>query len=96
MTQEKRLVRRAAKVVLLDEVDWVLLVRFERGGQSWWAVRGGRLEEGETYEGAARRKVEEETNLNLRELGPWVWSCGHVFRFEGEPLSIVYPAPSQR
>jgi 8-oxo-dGTP pyrophosphatase MutT (NUDIX family) len=83
MMEEEPTVRRVARVVLLDEAGRVLLVRFEYGGWSWWVAPGGGLEEGETHEGAARREVEEETGLNLRELGPWVWSREHVFRFEG-------------
>ncbi len=85
MIEEEPTVRRAARVVLLDEAERVLLVRFEYGGRSWWVVPGGGLEEGETHEGAARREVVEETGLNLRdrELGPWVWSREHVFSFEG-------------
>ena len=83
MTEEVPTVRRAARVLLLDEAERMLLVKFEYGGRSWWVAPGGGLEEGETYEGAARREVEEETGLNLQNLGPWVWSREHVFRFEG-------------
>jgi 8-oxo-dGTP pyrophosphatase MutT (NUDIX family) len=83
MMEEEPTVRRAARVVLLDDANRALLVRFEYGGRRWWVVPGGGLEEGETHEGAARREVEEETGLSLRELGPWVWSREHVFRFEG-------------
>ena len=81
--EEQPTIRRTARVVLLDEAGRVLLVRFEYGGRSWWVAPGGGLELGETYEGAARREVEEETGLSLRELGPWVWSREHIFRFEG-------------
>jgi 8-oxo-dGTP pyrophosphatase MutT (NUDIX family) len=83
MTQEVPTVRHAARVVLLDEADRVLLVRFEYGGRSWWVAPGGGLDEVEIHEDAARREVEEETGLNLQELGPWVWSREHIFRFEG-------------
>jgi 8-oxo-dGTP pyrophosphatase MutT (NUDIX family) len=83
MTEEVSILRHAARVVMLDETDRVLLVRFEYAGRSWWVAPGGGLEEGETHESAARREVEEETGLSLRELGPWVWSREHIFRFEG-------------
>ena len=59
--EEQPTVRRAARVLLLDEASQVLLVRFEYGGRSWWVAPGGGLEQGETYEGAARREVKEET-----------------------------------
>ena len=89
MTEEEPIVRRAARVILIDEAGRMLLVRFEYGGRRWWTAPGGGLEEGETYEGAARREVEEETGLYLRELGPWVWSRQHVFRFKGRPYRQV-------
>ncbi len=85
MTGETPTVRRASRVVLLDEADRVLLARFEYGGRRWWATPGGALEGGETHEEAARREVEEETGLRLGDLGPWVWTREHVFRFEGRP-----------
>lgn len=61
----------------------MLLVRFDYGGHSWWSTPGGGLEQGETHEGAAKREVAEETGLNLTDLGPWVWSREHLFRFKG-------------
>ena len=73
----------AARVVLLDENDRVLLARFEYGGKAWWAAPGGGLERAETHEEAARREVREETGLDLQNLGPWIWTREHVFRFEG-------------
>jgi ADP-ribose pyrophosphatase YjhB (NUDIX family) len=83
MIEEQPIVRRAARVILLDEANRVLLVNIEYGGRSGWAAPGGGLHEGETFEGAARRELEEETSLSLRELGPWVWTREHLFHFEG-------------
>ncbi|WP_166177902.1 NUDIX hydrolase [Rubrobacter tropicus] len=83
MTDEIPTLRRASRVVLLDESDRVLLVRFEYGGRKWWATPGGGLEGEETHEDAARREIEEETGLRLEILGPRVWNREHVFRFEG-------------
>ena len=76
-------VRHAARVVLLDESGRMLLARFEYGGKAWWAAPGGGLEPAETHEEAARREIGEETGLDLRNLGPWIWTREHVFRFEG-------------
>lgn len=70
-------------MVLLDETGRVLLVRFAYRGRRWWCAPGGGLESGETHEDAARREVAEETGFELEELGPWIWSREHVFRFEG-------------
>jgi 8-oxo-dGTP pyrophosphatase MutT (NUDIX family) len=44
---------------------------------------GGGLDDGETHEQAARREIAEETGHVLGQLGPWVWTREHVFRFEG-------------
>ncbi len=81
--EEVPTVRRAARVVMLDENDRVLLARFEYGGKHWWTAPGGGLDDGETHAQAARREVAEETDCLLSQLGPWVWTREHVFRFEG-------------
>ncbi|MDQ3910219.1 MAG: NUDIX domain-containing protein [Actinomycetota bacterium] len=81
--EEAPTVRRAARVILLDENERVLLAKFEYGGKRWWAAPGGGLEDGETHEQAARREIAEETGHVLGLLGPWVRTREHVFRFEG-------------
>jgi 8-oxo-dGTP pyrophosphatase MutT (NUDIX family) len=83
MAETAPTVRHAARVVLLDEAGRVLLARFEYGAKRWWAAPGGGLDDGETHEQAARREVTEETGHVLVQLGPWVWTREHVFRFEG-------------
>jgi 8-oxo-dGTP pyrophosphatase MutT (NUDIX family) len=83
MTEEMPILRRAARVILLDEDRRMLLVRFTYRGRSWWAAPGGGLEDDETHQDAARREVAEETGFDLAELGPWIWTREHVFRFEG-------------
>ena len=83
MTRETPTLRRAARVLLLDENNRVLLVRLAYRGKRWWATPGGGLEDDETREDAARREVAEETGFELDKLGPWVWMREDVFRFEG-------------
>src|SRR5919112_288939 len=83
MTRETPTLRRAARVLLLDENNRVLLVRLAYRGKRWWAAPGGGLEDDETREDAARREVAEETGFELDKLGPWVWMREDVFRFEG-------------
>jgi putative (di)nucleoside polyphosphate hydrolase len=55
--------REAARVVLLDPQDRVLMMRYDNGppNGSHWATPGGGLEPGESYRRAARRELAEET-----------------------------------
>ncbi|MDQ6922368.1 MAG: NUDIX domain-containing protein [Candidatus Dormibacteraeota bacterium] len=73
--------RPAARVVLLDPADRVLLLRFggEDGGAGWWATPGGGVQPGETSEQAALREVHEETGLERVPIGPCIWVREHVF-----------------
>jgi len=56
-------VRRAARVVLLDPADRVLLMRYddEPPNGPHWSTPGGGLDAGEDHMGAARREMLEET-----------------------------------
>jgi ADP-ribose pyrophosphatase YjhB (NUDIX family) len=56
-------VRRAARVVLLDPDDRVLLMRYDDGPPNGrhWATPGGGVEDGEEYRPAALRELAEET-----------------------------------
>jgi ADP-ribose pyrophosphatase YjhB (NUDIX family) len=55
--------RRAARVVLLDPANRVLLMRYdeEPPNGTHWVTPGGGLEPGESYEQAALRELAEET-----------------------------------
>ncbi|GAA4624994.1 NUDIX hydrolase [Cellulomonas oligotrophica] len=62
------LFRRAARVILLDEDDRVLLVRGHDADQperSWWFTVGGGLDAGEDSRQAAVREVREETGITI-------------------------------
>ena len=78
-------IRDAARVVVLDDADRLLLARFENTerGTVWWAAPGGALKPGETHEHAAVRELEEETGLGDARLGPQIWTREHVFELGG-------------
>ncbi len=67
--------RPAARALVLDEADRILLVRFAFPWVDYpvWAPPGGGLEPGESHEGGVRRELAEETGLVDPPLGPVVW-----------------------
>ena len=73
--------RQAARAIVLDPDDRILLVGFEWRGTMLWETPGGGVDEGETLEQAARRELFEETGLEAFELGPIVWTRTHVEPF---------------
>lgn len=76
--------RVAARALLLDPDDRVLLVRFEFPNEpELWAMPGGGVDEGETHEQAIARELREEVGLASFEPGPWIWVREHVFPFYG-------------
>jgi 8-oxo-dGTP diphosphatase len=69
--------RPSARLLILDPVGRVLLFRFVHktgalAGQDYWATPGGAVEDGETFEQAAIRELEEETGIRSDEAGPQV------------------------
>lgn len=75
--------RNAARAIVLDESDRVLLVRFSAPDREIWLTTGGGVEEGETDEEALRRELHEEAGLVDFELGPLVWTRTVVQSLEG-------------
>lgn len=82
--------RRAARVILFNEQDRVLLIRgvdsTTRGRAPWWFTPGGGLEPGETPHEAALREVREETGLTLESVSGPVYEQEMDFAFEGVQL----------
>ena len=77
--------RLAARVLLLDEDERLLLLRGEQPqtGAAFWFPAGGGLEKDEGAREAAVREVAEETGLADLRLGPEVWRRRHVFTWRG-------------
>jgi 8-oxo-dGTP pyrophosphatase MutT (NUDIX family) len=61
-----RAARPAARILLFDEQDRVLLFRFDAGDRpAFWGTPGGAIDPGESFAEAARRELREETGLDL-------------------------------
>jgi ADP-ribose pyrophosphatase YjhB (NUDIX family) len=79
-------VRRAARVVLLDPDDRVLLMRYDDGPPNGkhWTTPGGGAEPGEDYPAAAIRELAEETGWTDVELLDEVLSRAFEMEYAGQ------------
>ena len=69
--------RPSARLLVLDGAGRILLFRFVHtmgvlAGQDYWTIPGGGVENGETFEQAAMRELEEETGIQIASVGPQI------------------------
>ncbi|MFK4086341.1 GNAT family N-acetyltransferase [Kribbella sp. NPDC020789] len=96
--------RPAARGIILDPADRVLLVRFEFPDGPLWATPGGGLEPTESLQEGLRRELAEEVGLKLEADPPLVWhqevvaeghATGHAgvlndyFLIRAEPFEVA-------
>jgi ADP-ribose pyrophosphatase YjhB (NUDIX family) len=80
------IIRRAARALIVDGAQRVLLFRAELPGREpWWFAPGGAVEQGETYEAALVREVAEETGLviDVDAVSTPVWTREFPFTWSG-------------
>ena len=83
-----RRIRRAARLLVIDEHERLLLFRFTFAGRTpFWATAGGECDPGESFEDASRRELAEETGI-IAEPGPVVVARENDFVTAiGEPVT---------
>ncbi len=92
MTTEEATPREAARVLLFDDDDRILLLKGHDPflpERSWWFTPGGGLHDGESPRVGAAREAREETGYDLPEdalVGP-VWERTAVFDFMRSPYA---------
>jgi 8-oxo-dGTP pyrophosphatase MutT (NUDIX family) len=84
-----RRIRRAARILLMDEQDRLLLIRFAPPDRrAFWCGVGGECDPGEDFDAAAVRELCEETGLRVASCGLEVACRAEDFvTLEGEPVT---------
>ncbi len=83
------IVRPAARVLLFDERERLLMIRTHvplTSDRTIWLTPGGGLEPGEAFRAAAARELFEETGLRDVPLSGCVWKRRHVFEWNAQQV----------
>ncbi|TJZ97132.1 NUDIX hydrolase [Actinacidiphila oryziradicis] len=80
--------REAARVIVMDDADRILLLRYDENG-GFWATPGGSLDLGEDHDTAARRELREELGVDDVEMGPQLAERSQVHHVGGRPAHQV-------
>jgi 8-oxo-dGTP pyrophosphatase MutT (NUDIX family) len=76
--------REAARAIVLDPDDRIMLLRYDENG-GFWATPGGSLEPGETHRQAVIRELREELGVQHLDLGPHLAARTKDHRVAGRP-----------
>ncbi len=82
------LILASAEVLILDAENRLLLHR--RADNGLWAIPGGMMEPGETFEETARREAREEVGLELGDLEMFCVLSGPDFYYQYPNGDEVY------
>jgi len=85
-------IREAARALVVDDDDRVLLVRFEFPTRTVWAIPGGGIDPGESDHDALRRELAEEIGLVDADIGAHLWNRLHIIPF----ISGLYDGQRER
>ena len=85
--------QRFSSIILVDRRGWVLLQERDEHpliDPECWGFVGGHLDDGETYERAAYRELEEETGVSLTEgLAPFgTFSVRHEHKDTDDEFTV--------